>query len=503
MIKHIIRITLTIFVTAILFIIVLNHLADDKPKEAMNLSTHASHVQPKEKVPSKYDKIDFFIDTEKNDAYSIQTLFPVTNNEKINNEIDAWIESEKQAFINELPEDSESQATFKLDTTIETESKHYNRLIFHIHKEIEPNENRQQKKIFNVDLEEGRILSLDDFLDVDDQALQEILKHALELIEVDKNMIIEKNTRQTVLTSRDNWDWSMSQNGLTFIFDGAIFPESKKEPVHTTIPLQELYLQIHDQINHYVQLSDKQQEEWEVALQEEKDRILAEKREKEKREQEKAAAKQQQEQATNDPNGKYIALTFDDGPSAEVTPRVLDILKQYDAKATFFMLGSQLDYHPEIAKLVADAGHEIGNHTEQHQDLTTLGPDGIRQEIKSTSDKINSITGSRPYLVRPPYGAYNENLRNDATNQGNSIILWSIDSLDWQTRNADAINREVQQQLTPGSIVLMHDIHPTTADALPELMETLHQKGYQFVTVSQLLKMQGKSGAGPFYGNAK
>src|SRR5690625_1949779 len=503
MMKHITRTIITIFVIVILIIITSDHSVDDKPRQVVNQSIHAAQVQLKEKVPSKYDQIDFFIETEKNDSYRMDSLIPVTNNETINNEIEAWIKSLKQAFIDELPEDYQSQASLKLVTSMETESKYYNRLIFQIDKEIDSNKKGQQEKVFNVDLAEGKILTINDFLDIDDRVLQSILERALELVEEEKEITIEENARQTILTSSDHWEWMMDQNGLTFIFDGAMFSESKPIPVHITIPMQALYLHMHDDMNHYVQLSDVQQEERDAAIQEEKERILAEKRAKEKREQEKAAAKQKQEHADYDTNGKYIALTFDDGPSADVTPRVLDILKQYNAKATFFMLGSQVDYHPEIAKLVADAGHEIGNHTDQHQDLTKLGPDGIRTEIESTSDKINNITGTRPYLVRPPYGAYNEHVKNDAANYGNSIILWSVDSLDWKSRNADAINDEIQQQLTPGSIVLMHDIHPTTADALPKLLETLQQEGYQFVTVSQLLKIQEKSGAGPFYGNVK
>lgn len=503
MIKHITRTVITIFVIVILIIITSDHSADDEPRQAANQSIHAAQIQLKEKVPSEYDQIDFFIDSEKNDAYRIDSLIPVTTNEVINNEIESWVKSAKQAFIDELPKDAQSQASFKLVTTIETESKHYNRLIFQIDKKIDANEKSQQEKVFNVDLVEEKILTLNDFLDINDQTLQSFLKHALELVEEEEELAIKENTRQTILTSDDHWDWSIDQDGLTFIFDGAIFSENKQAPIHITIPLQALYLHMHDDMDHYVQLSDTQQAERDAAIEEEKKRILAEKRAQEKREQEKAEAKENQEQTTYDTNGKYIALTFDDGPSEEVTPRVLDILEQYNAKATFFMLGSQVDYHPKIAKLVADAGHEIGNHTDQHQDLTKLGPDGIRKEIESTSDKIKNITGVRPHLIRPPYGAYNERVRSDAANHENSIILWSVDSLDWQSRNADAIHREVQQQLTPGAIVLMHDIHPTTADALPELMETLQQEGYQFVTVFQLLKIQEKSGAGPFYGNVK
>lgn len=503
MIRHITRIGLIIIVFAILIVIVLDHSANDEPKQVTNLSTHASQVQLKDRVPSIYKNIDFFIDTERTSTYSIDILKPLTNSESINNEIGTWIETEKQTFIDNLQEDSETHASFKIDITIEPESKHYNRFIFHIHTEKSPDEKVQRERVFNVDLEDGKLLSLDDFLDVNDQIRQAILKHALDLLKVDENITIDKNAQQHILTSINDLDWFMNQEGLTFIFDDKSLTESRKSPLHATIPFQALYLHMNENINHYIQLSDKQQKEKKAAIEEEEQRILAAEREQERKAQEKAEAKRKQSQGVNDPKGKYVALTFDDGPSAEVTPRILKILEQYDAKATFFMLGSQIDYHPEIAKLVADAGHEIGNHTEQHQDLTKLHPDGIRKEINSTSDKIANATGIRPYLVRPPYGAYNENVKNVVAKNGDSIILWSVDSLDWQSRNATAINHEIQQQLKSGAIVLMHDIHPTTADALPELMKRLHQDGYQFVTVSQLLKLQGQSGVGPIYGSVK
>lgn len=502
MIRHITRIGLLITVIAILIVIVLNHSNDDETKVTTDSSTHASHVQLKNKIPSPYKQIHLIIDSEKTKSYTVQVMKPVTTSETINQEIESWLETEKQLFIQSLPEDTKELASLKVNVSIEPETKQYQRLIFQIDKSINQ-KGTELKKVFNIDLEAEKMLSLDDFLDINDSLLQTFLKHGIELLQVEDDITLSENSQQSILSSTNNWEWFMSQEGLTFIFDGTTLTDDNNHPLLVTIPFKALYLHIHDSMNQYVELSEKQQEERKMAIEEEEQRILIAKREAERKAQEKAEAERQQSESTSNVKGKYVALTFDDGPSAEVTPRVLEILKQYNAKATFFMLGSQVSYHPEIAKRVADAGHEIGNHTEQHQDLTKLGPDGIRREINSTSDKIANVTGVRPYLVRPPYGAHNENVRHVAANQGDSIILWSVDSLDWKSRNAAAINREIGQQLTSGAIVLMHDIHPTTADALPELMKTLHQQGYQFVTVSQLLKIQGLSGVGPIYGSSK
>src|SRR5690625_5165408 len=202
MIKHITRAMITIFVIIILIIITSDHSVDDKPRQAAHQSVQSAQVQLKEKVPSKYDQIDFFIDTEKSDAYRLDSLVPVTNNEMINHEIEAWIKSAKQTFINELPENYMSQASFELVTIIETENKSYNRLIFQIDKVIDANEKTQQEKVFNVDLAEGKILTLNDFFDFNDQVLQSILKHALELVEEEEKITIkEKDRKSTRLNS--------------------------------------------------------------------------------------------------------------------------------------------------------------------------------------------------------------------------------------------------------------------------------------------------------------
>lgn len=183
-------------------------------------------------------------------------------------------------------------------------------------------------------------------------------------------------------------------------------------------------------------------------------------------------------------NGKkYIALTFDDGPSKKVTPRVLSILKKHKAKATFYMLGQSAQEAPEMAKAVAKAGHEIGNHSYKHANLSQMTTDQAYADITKTNKIIQQATGTEPLTIRPPYGARNHGLEKQLSQP---TVLWSIDTLDWKTLNPASTLAQVQQHAYPGAIVLMHDIHPTTADALDSVLTYLEKKGYQFVTISQL-----------------
>lgn len=183
---------------------------------------------------------------------------------------------------------------------------------------------------------------------------------------------------------------------------------------------------------------------------------------------------------------KMVALTFDDGPDSKTTPQALEILKRYNAKATFFMVGQNVAANPELAKRVLDEGHQLGIHTWSHPDLTKLPLNQSKKEILDTQEAIYKATGIRPMITRPPYGAINSTVQN-AVDQ--SFIMWSVDSLDWKTRNTKAIMQEIVKT-QPGSIILMHDIHQTTIDALPSVLDYLKNNGYTLVTVDELLDNQ-------------
>ncbi|MEG0473057.1 MAG: polysaccharide deacetylase family protein [Solibacillus sp.] len=182
---------------------------------------------------------------------------------------------------------------------------------------------------------------------------------------------------------------------------------------------------------------------------------------------------------------KQIALTFDDGPHPKVTPQIVKILNKYDAKATFFVVGKNVQKYPEVVKNVSDAGHEIGNHTYEHKKLTALTVKQVNSQIELTDNAVKAAIDQTTTVFRPPYGAYNKTITNllEVPN-----IMWSIDTLDWKHHDPNKTLQIVKTNAKRDSIVLMHDIHQTTADSLDSVLAYLTQQGYEFVTVSELLE---------------
>ena len=178
-----------------------------------------------------------------------------------------------------------------------------------------------------------------------------------------------------------------------------------------------------------------------------------------------------------------VALTFDDGPSTTNTPKLLDGLKKRNTKATFFVLGNKAQNNPEIIKRIYDEGHEIGNHTVNHQHLNTATSEEINTQLVQTNDIIQSMTGFRPTIMRPPAGDYDQRLLS----YGMKIILWSIDPRDWQTKNTQTSIDRIVPVAKNGDIILLHDTHQESVDAGLAVIDMLQAKGFQFVTVSELL----------------
>jgi peptidoglycan/xylan/chitin deacetylase (PgdA/CDA1 family) len=186
----------------------------------------------------------------------------------------------------------------------------------------------------------------------------------------------------------------------------------------------------------------------------------------------------------------YIAMTFDDGPSAENTPRLLEMLKQRNIKATFFLIGQNVVSNPDLVRRILAEGHEIGNHSWTHPQLSKLSDDRVTAEITQTQDAIKDASGFTPTLLRPPYGAITPRQREWIENRfGLNIILWSVDPFDWKRPGASVITQRIVSQTRPGAIILSHDIHKQTVDAMPATLDALIAKGYKFATVSQLIAM--------------
>jgi peptidoglycan/xylan/chitin deacetylase (PgdA/CDA1 family) len=185
-----------------------------------------------------------------------------------------------------------------------------------------------------------------------------------------------------------------------------------------------------------------------------------------------------------------VALTFDDGPSAH-TGRLLDIFEKYEGKGTFFVLGNTLDNRKETLRRMALQGHEIGNHSWSHRQFTNISPDEVKDQIMMTRAKIYEITGVDCKIVRPPYGACNDEIRHLGKELGVYFVNWSVDTLDWKSKNADAVYNEIMKDVGDGHIILCHDLHKTTVDAMERVVPDLIKKGYQLVTVTELLTARG------------
>ena len=180
---------------------------------------------------------------------------------------------------------------------------------------------------------------------------------------------------------------------------------------------------------------------------------------------------------------KLVALTFDDGPLAATTPQLLDILEKKQAPATFFVVGTMAERAPEVLKREQKEGHEVGSHTTAHRSLATMSVGEIQAEKQQMNSIVERITGKGVSLVRPPYGALSDTVRGT---MGQAMILWSVDPEDWRDRKAETVRTRVREMAHDGAVILLHDIHPTTVEAVPGIIDDLRADGYEFVTVSEL-----------------
>lgn len=191
-----------------------------------------------------------------------------------------------------------------------------------------------------------------------------------------------------------------------------------------------------------------------------------------------------------DPNKPMIALTFDDGPYAPVGNRIMDVMKQYNSRCTFFVVGERVPYYTTEMKRMADEGFEIANHTQNHKYLHKLSAAQIREQINQCNATVASATGVTPTLMRLPGGNKNSTV---LANAGMPIILWNLDTKDWSHRNTQKTIDMVLNNVKDGDIVLMHELYSSTAAAVENMVPKLIERGYQLVTVSELIQYKGKT----------
>ncbi|MDF1849646.1 MAG: polysaccharide deacetylase family protein [Verrucomicrobiales bacterium] len=187
---------------------------------------------------------------------------------------------------------------------------------------------------------------------------------------------------------------------------------------------------------------------------------------------------------------KVIAITFDDGPHGQNTPRLLDMLKKRNIKATFYVVGNMVTYNPQILRRMIAEGHEIGNHTVSHGNLARMSNSALRTELQKAHDQILKETGIEPRTMRPPGGAITRDQKQFMLEEfGYPTILWSVDPMDWKKPGPSVVTRRLLDGAAPGGILLVHDLHKATVDAMPATLDGLLAQGYRFVTVTELIAM--------------
>src|SRR5690625_4538837 len=335
---------------------------------------------------------------------------------------------------------------------------------------------------FMVSTKEESVVALTDLFAVDDNFIEKLQELTFERLEqeIDSDIIIE------TFAQIDDMRWLVDEEVLTLYLpeeaeDSSVAYTSVDLPLAKLRPFAKAeFIQQNDLLASIVAEEQAQKE-----------------KERKRKEEEQ---KQQEKDQTEGQIGKYIAFTFDDGPHPEVTPDVLNVLKDFNAKATFFMIGHEINKYPEIVRQVAEEGHELANHSHNHPNLTEMSPQAIQEQIIGPKEMISQITGIEPTLFRPPYGAVDEKVMSVIGNLGNSAILWSVDSRDWEVKHVNTIYQNVMRDAKGGSIVLMHDLYPTTTETLKRLLTSLSDQGYEFITVSDLLNKLNTGGAGPHRG---
>ncbi|MCX7625424.1 MAG: polysaccharide deacetylase family protein [Candidatus Sumerlaeaceae bacterium] len=185
---------------------------------------------------------------------------------------------------------------------------------------------------------------------------------------------------------------------------------------------------------------------------------------------------------------KLIALTYDDGPNPQITPRLVALLKSKGVRATFFLLGDSVRAYPQLVKQLADAGMELGNHSDSHRQFTKLGSDAIAEELRRNEERIRTVVPDVSMKVmRPPYGAYNSVVMRVAEQMGYKVILWDVDTNDWRRRTTEQMVSTIVNNARDGSIILMHDRYETSLQTTARIIDVLEDQGFRFVTLSELL----------------
>jgi len=448
---------LIITLTTIILVILLSK--DDFKFQKISASKEEPPITSKVSTEnSAFPGIRIVTDVSNDERTPFALHYPETDNKAFNDAVLQYIKDSKENYLSSMKKNKDKKATGELNISLETfpYQKHY--YSFVLTKVLYTGGANQEvsTKTFFINNETGDLISIKELLNNDENNLSTLATHVRNDLQQNPKLKDELIKDELSKATEPKWSnfnrFAIVDDSLQFYFDeyeiasGAAGSPIVKLPLSLINPLLASDFQI-------------------------------------------AMAKPTKPISNGDPNVKRIALTFDDGPHPKVTEQILDTLDKYHAKATFFMLGSRVQHYPDIAKDVLARGHEIGNHSWNHPILTKLSLESALKQYTSTVAEIEKAINQSPTVFRPPYGA-----TNDAINAQIPVpvVLWTIDTLDWKHRDAKQLLPNVKNNLHNNAIVLMHDIHQSTADGLDAVMAYLQGQGYEFVTVSEILPYRQK-----------
>ena len=416
---------------------------------------------------SKYSGIRSKFVTRDNKREKVSIEYPITENEKINRLISESIDKIDRDFQNTvlLATVFDKPMTETIGYQVTYNTSEALSIVVNIKQDMNGAHPASMTQFWTFDKKSGEVVGLADFTEQSDEATEAIISAAKDSIsqtikqrqqpEIDLNEIINKEALSNfIITNNGNsLAWPLGQASL--------LPSSYGE-LTITVPISS--------VSKYLQNPTA--------------RKLANIPKPPEPKPEPAPAPAAPTPAPTTGN-KVIALTFDDGPGP-YTAHLLDILDQYGAKATFFLIGSKVSGQASVVRSIQARGHQLGNHSWSHPELPKLSVDQIAGEIDRTNEAIRQATGVKPSILRPPYGAVNGVVLEQLRLRNMSSILWSVDTRDWADRNSQIVCSRAVAGARPGAVILMHDIHQTSVNAVPCILSSLKQQGYSFVTIQRL-----------------
>ena len=416
---------------------------------------------------SKYSGVRSKFVTRDNKREKVSIEYPITENEKINRLISESIDKIDRDFQNTvlLATVFDKPMTETIGYQVTHNTSEALSIVVNIKQDMNGAHPASMTQFWTFDKKSGEVVGLADFTEQSDEAAEAIISAAKNSIsqtikqrqqpEIDLNEIINKEALSNfIITNNGNaLAWPLGQASL--------LPSSYGE-LTITVPISS--------VSKYLQNPTA--------------RKLANIPKPPEPKPELAPAPAAPTPAPTTGN-KVIALTFDDGPGP-YTAHLLDILDQYGARATFFLIGSKVSGQASVVRSIQARGHQLGNHSWSHPELPKLSVDQIAGEIDRTNEAIRQATGVKPSILRPPYGAVNGVVLEQLRLRNMSSILWSVDTRDWADRNSQIVCSRAVAGARPGAVILMHDIHQTSVNAVPCILSSLKQQGYSFVTIQRL-----------------